>query len=190
MNWFTRLFRGGGGKANDPEAIVRFYQQLGFLRGADPTAILRRYAEDHGNPPDPAGVWDQVFLLAYSEGDVWSGDPEADVCAGNEIYPEVLEEWARLSGGAFSPVDIREEWAGEEGPITLSFGLGGHRVSVMPSYQEDWVDLEVLRQVNGLIAATGRQFECAVDGNFALVLSLTAEQKAKLRAERQFPFAW
>ncbi len=190
MNWFTRVFKGDGGRANDPESVVRFYQRLGFFGHVDPATVVRRYVEDHGNPPNPAEVWDQVFLLAYSEGDVWSGDPEADVCAENEVYSEVLVEWARISGGAFSPVDIREEWDGEEGPITLSFGLGGHRVSVAPSYQDDWIDLEVLRQINGLIQSSGRQFECAVDGNFVLVLCLTADQKAKMRAERQFPFAW
>lgn len=55
---------------------------------------------------------------------------------------------------------------------------------------DDWIDLEVLRQINTLIASSGRQFECAVDGNFALVLCLTQEQRERMQTERHFPFGW
>lgn len=131
-----------------------------------------------------------MFLLAHSEGDVWADDPEADVCADNEVYSEILPQWAGISHGAFAPGGITEHWDDESGPIMLSFDLGGQQASVSPRYQDDWINLEVLRQINALIAPSGRQFECAVDGNFALVLCLTPEQKATMQTQRQFPFAW
>ncbi|MBT9561028.1 MAG: hypothetical protein IV100_33700 [Myxococcales bacterium] len=44
-------------------------------------------------------------------------------------------------------------------------------------------------EINDLNESSGRQFECAVDGNFALVVCLTADQRARMQAERGFPFA-
>jgi hypothetical protein len=129
-------------------------------------------------------------LLAYSDGDVWADDPEADVCAENAVYSEVLLQWARISHGAFGPNGITEHWESESGPITLSFQLGNQPAALSPSYQDDWIDLEVLRQINRLIQPSGRQYECAVDGNFALVLCLTPEQKRTMLTQRKFPFAW
>jgi len=190
MSWFSTIFKGDAPRANSPEEVVRFYQQLGFFTGADPAAVVQRYTAEYDAPPDPSKRWDDVFLLSYSKGDVWADDPEADVCAENEVYSEILPKWARISHGAFAPGAITEEWDDESGPITLRFDLGGSAESVSPNYQDDWIDLEVLRQVNALIVKSGRQFECAVDGNFALVLCLTPEQKATMRTQRGFPFAW
>jgi len=190
MSWFSKIFKGNSEKPDTPEDVVRFYQQLGFFAGSDPAYVVQRYAEEHGAPPDPGKLWDDVFLLGCAEGEVWADDPEADVCADNEVYSRVLPQWARISHGAFAPAGITEDWEGESGPITLSFRLGGQPASVSPNYQDDWIDLEVLGQINALIASSGRQFECAVDGNFALVLCLTPEQKTTMQTQRQFPFAW
>ncbi|MCY2968824.1 MAG: hypothetical protein NT069_35220 [Planctomycetota bacterium] len=178
------------GRAYSPEDVVRFYQQLGFFSGADPTEVVQRYAGTYGVPPNASKPWDDVFLLSCAEGAVWAEDPEQDVCIGNEVYTEVLPQWAGISQRAFAPVDISEQWESETGPITVSFHLGGESVAVSPKYQDDWIDLEVLRQVNSLIATTGREFACAVDGNFVLVLCLTPNQKSIMRSQRQFPFLW
>jgi hypothetical protein len=171
------------------EDVVRFYQDLGFFEGADPAHIVGRYTDDLGQPPREDMPWDDVYLLAYSQDQVWSDDPEADVCAGNLVYTGLLPEWARISQGAFAPSDVQEHWATETGPVTLTFQLAGQRVSVSPSYQDDWIDLDVLQQINSLIAQTGRQFECTADGNFAVVMCLTPEQKKAMRERRSFPFA-
>jgi hypothetical protein len=190
MGWFSKIFKDDSTRASSPEDVVSFYQQLGFFVGADATAAVQRYIEEHGAPPDPSKPWDDVFLLAHSQGDVWADDPEADVCAENEVYSEVLPQWAAISHGAFLPGGITEYWANEFGPITLTFELEGQQASVSPGYLDDWIDLDVLRQINSLIVPKGRQFECAVDGNFALVLCLTSEQKTAMRVHRRFPFAW
>jgi hypothetical protein len=156
MGWFSRIFKGDGAGAGSPEDVVRFYQQLGFFAGADPAAVLRQYTEEHREPPDPGKSWDDVFVLACSEGDVWADDPEADVCAENAVYSRVLPEWACISQGVFSPSGITEQWQGDSGPITLRFQLEGRPASVSPLYHDDWIDLEVLRQVNTLITSSGR----------------------------------
>jgi hypothetical protein len=187
MRWFSKIFKGDSGSG--PEEVIRFYQQLGFFTGANPAGVVHRYTEEHGHSPRADKPWDDVFLLAYSEGDVWADDPEADVCAENQVYTEVLSEWAHISRGAFAPADITEHWESDAGPVTLSFRLGGQPASVSPSYQDDWIDLEVLQQINALIAPSGRQFECAGDGNFALVLCLTPDEKKAMQTQRNFPFA-
>jgi hypothetical protein len=170
------------------EDVIRFYQELGFFKGADPGYIVGRYTDDMGEPPRDDRPWDDVYLFAYSN-EVWSDDPEADVCVGNRVYSEVLPEWASISNGAFAPSDIREHWATETGPVTLTFQLAGQRVSVSPSCQDDWIDLDVLQQINSLIASSGRQFEFTVDGNFAVVMCLTPDQKKAMLERRSFPFA-
>ena len=191
MSWFSKIFKSESSEnANSAEDVVRFYQQLGFFTGVDPAGVVQRYTDNHGKPPRADRPWDDVFLLAYSENDVWSQDPEADVCAENKVYSGVISEWAGISCGAFAPIDIAEHWESETGPVTLSFRLNGQLVSVSPRYQDDWIDLDVLQQINALIAHSGRQFECAVDCNFALVLCLTREQKRTMQKQRRFPFAW
>jgi hypothetical protein len=194
MSWLKNIFSGktevppttGG----TPEEVIRFYQDVGFFAGAEPSNVLKRWTAESGDLPNPRKPWDDAYLLRFSDGDVWADDPEADVCAENLVYSEVLPEWARISRGAFAPMEISERWESERGPISLAFNLAGKSAKVSPAYQDDWIDLEVLLQINALIAASGRQFECAVDGNFAVVVCLTAEQKRQMQTERRFPFAW
>jgi len=178
------------GIVGSPEDVVRFYQRLGFFTGADPRSIVQRYTEAHRHPPDTSEPWDDAYLLADAESDVWYGDPEADVCSETHVYCEVLLEWAGISRGTFAPTDITEHWESETGPVTVTFQHDGRFVSISPKYDNDWMDMEVLRQINALIAPSERQFECAVDANFAVVLSLTPEQKKAMQTERRFPFAW
>ena len=176
--------------ADSPEETIRYYQQLGFFVGANPATIVECYTDDYYESPDPSNPWHDVFLLTYTENEVWNDDPEADVCAENKVYEKVLLEWALISHGAFAPNNIQEHWKSDGGPITVSFELGNRQVSIQPDYQDDWIDLAVLLQINQLIAGSGKQFECAFDGNFALVFCITPETKAKLLTERRFPFAW
>jgi hypothetical protein len=173
------------------QQVVRYYQPLGFFRGQDPRTVAIEYERSHEGPIDPSRPWLDAYLLAHARGGTWCGDPEADVHISNPVYTELLEEWAAISEGAFRPSDIAEEWESEEGSITVRFNLDGREVSVSPKHQLDWIDLNVLQQINRLIAGSGRQFECYHDGgNFALVMCLTPGQKAAMQNERRFPFAW
>jgi hypothetical protein len=189
MSWFNKIFKGGG--ASSPEEVVRFYQELGFFMGYHAYQVVQLYADEHGEQPNPERVWDDVLLLKYSKG-VWVDDPEADVCAANQVYSRVLPQWARISHNAFAPMDVTEHWESDKGPIAVSFQLRGHEepVSVSPHFQDDWIDLAVLQQINELIAPSGRQFQCVVDGNLAMVMCLTPEERVAMQTKRQFPFAW
>lgn len=189
-NWFLRTAKPQPTAYSTPEAVIRFYQDVGFFTDSKAVNVLKRWTAEMGGFPDPSKRWDDAYLLRLSVGDVWADDPEADVCAENRVYSEVLLEWANVSHGAFNPRDIDEQWEGEKGPVHLAFTLAGRPAKISPAYQNDWIDLEVLRQINDLIAASGRQFECATDCNFALVVCLTPEQKQRMRTERNFPFAW
>ena len=188
MSWFKRLFQRSS--ITEPKAVVGFYKELDFFAAVEPSLVIQEYSECHGSPPDPANPWDDVFLLALSADGVWSEDPEADVCAENEVYSNVLSAWGNISGGVFAPAEIKEVWDTECGPIRLNFTLNGQMKSISPAYLDDWIDLDVLRQINAMIAPTGRQFAYAIDGNFALVVCLTSQQKKRMISERHFPFAW
>jgi hypothetical protein len=195
MNWLNRILDKPASKIeptelNSVEAVIQFYRTLGLFSAIRDESVIQQFRQSHGRYPNPTDPWDDVFLLAYAQGDVWTGDPEADVCAENQVYREVLGEWAAISNGAFDPISIREDWETDTGPVQVSFDLAGRPMKISPAYQNDWIDLKVLQQINALIATSGRQFECAADVNFALVLCLTSEQKQKMRLERSFPFMW
>jgi len=193
MGWLKNIFKPEKVvtmPSRSSEDVVRFYQELGFFAGKHPSEVLGQYHEEFGDSLNPAKSWDDVFLLSLSKEAVWASDPEADVCAENLVYTEALKEWAAISSGAFNPTQVQEDWKGESGPVKLNFSLGENSVTVTPQYLEDWVDLDVLQQINTQIESSGRQFAYTVDGNFCVVLCLTSEQKEKMRQERQFPFAW
>ena len=126
---------------------------------------------------------DPLRDLAVAEQDLdrvlWM-DLEADVVAENEVYVTVLADLGSISVGAFAPSDVVETWAGEAGPISVAFEMGGARHEIRPGYLEDWVDPMILVPINELIADTGRRFESykAFDQT-AFVMALTdAERQA------------
>ena len=99
-------------QAFSQEDVVRFYRELGFFKGGALSEcadrLLKRFEHDHGEPLDPRKVWDDVYLLSYYKENVWADDPECDVCAGNEVYRDVLARWSSISKGFFDVEDIEE----------------------------------------------------------------------------------
>ena len=191
MNFFRRLFgRALASTPSSPDELVRYFQEFGFFKGESPHDVLERYEESHSGPLTLTSPWDDIFLLAESPSRVWASDPEADVCAENQVYSEVLPEWAAITGGLVRITNMTESWGTETGPISLQFNLNGKPATLSPSYQDDWIDLDVLCALNELVRHLGVQFECAVDGNFALVTCLRPDEKRRLVSERALPFAW
>jgi hypothetical protein len=190
MDW-RKLFSGPR-PAQTPEDVIRFYRELGFFRDGSfedvARRLLERFESDYDRPFNPNEPWDDLWLLSYDEGRVWHGDPECDVCPGNQVYEEVLEEWSRVSDGCFVPESIEETWEGEEGPISVRFLLNGKQYVLHPKWHYDWLDLEVLGAINSFIEETGRQFVCASDVNFAVVFALDAGTKRLLSERRKLPF--
>ena len=101
----------------------------------------------------------ELFIAALDRDRAWWRDLEADVVDGNDVYVAVLQEWAAISRGSFTPESIEETWESEEGPVSVRFVLEGETVELNPAYLEDWIDPTVIVPINGLIAESGRQFE-------------------------------
>jgi hypothetical protein len=170
-------------------AFVEDYQSVGFFRGENPAVAARRIARDFerefGEAPPLATRLDELTLLRYDRRRAWFEDLERDVVEGNDAYVDAFAEWSRISRGAFRPHDVRERWAGEEGPVTITFTLAGARHEVEAASQGDFLDLCVLTAgINPLIAPSGRQFAVyrpdAALGQEAFVVALTRHERTAL----------
>ena len=115
---------------------------------------------------------------------VWWGDLEADVARDNDVYAALIQALAMISVGAFQPTsDIDETWAGDEGPVTITYTLDGRPQRLEPAYLEDWIDPMILGPINASIAASGRRFDLfkAFDQG-AFVIALTPAERTALEA--------
>jgi hypothetical protein len=132
-------------------------------------------------PPDDGSL--ELLVAEQDPTRVWWRDLEADVGAGGGVYAATLAEWAAISAGAFTPTEITETWASEEGPVSVSFESGGSTHVLEPEYLEDWIDPRILEPINQLIAPSGRQFRMvkAFDQS-AFVMALTEEERSVLEA--------
>ncbi|HEY9678876.1 MAG TPA: hypothetical protein V6C76_12780 [Drouetiella sp.] len=176
-------------------SILAFYEEIGFKRQNNPL-----YPQDDLNDPLQAvrncgqaldcSNWflDLAILHMYFSGDAWMEDTECDVCEENEVYTDVLQEWSDISQGAFLPQNITESWESDEGPIKVTFILNSVKREIEPKWDEDWLDMDVLDQINEIIAGSGRSFEISTPDQNVMVLCLTPEQKARMIKERDFPF--
>jgi hypothetical protein len=175
------------------EAFVRDYQAAGFFKGDSAQAIRVAFEREWDEPPPLATRADELMLLGYDRERVWYEDIERDVIEGNDAYVEAFREWSGIAAGAFEPRDVSEAWAGEEGPVTIAFRLGGRRHEIKAAGQGDFLDLCVLTAgINPLIEETGRQFAVyrpdAMLGQRAFVVAITPRERAALQA-REWVFA-
>ena len=130
-----------------------------------------------------------IDLLSWDTQRVWWGDTECDVAFDNEIYEMKLEEWSQISRGVFQPEDIREYWKTETGPIWLEFTLNkqSHRIEL--EYNDDWLDLNLLTQVNCIISETDYQFVSYATHDQSLCLMvLNDAEKQRIAHERKLEF--
>jgi hypothetical protein len=167
--------------------LVRAYRESGFLAGlTEPDKELAGRIE----PTDPGSAHDHLDVLGLDGDRVWWEDVEVDMFPEERPYASALERWAAISGGALRPGEIEEAWADEEeGPVTVSFVQAGTHVELQPKWNDDWLDLDVLHDLNRLIAPSGRRFVLGhTYGQDAFVLCVTAAEEKRLR-ELGFPFA-
>ncbi|MGF7035050.1 hypothetical protein J2T17_006042 [Paenibacillus mucilaginosus] len=129
-----------------------------------------------------------LYLLGEDAGRVWLEDTEADVGKGSGVYVQALQRWSEISRGAFNPTDIVETWGSEEGPVTVSFTLNGQRKTVYPLFYNDFMDMDILRDINRMIRDTGYQFAVNVIDQMVFVTVLTPEEQRKIEAERFLEF--
>ena len=76
---------------------------------------------------------------------------------------------------------------GTAGPVRVTFRVGGEEASVSPVVRDDWIDLDVLGELNFFTVGVGWKFNYAVDGNFCVVTFLPVDVERKLKRERKLP---
>ena len=173
-----------------PEEVIDFYRKMGFFQSESNNAVvLQEYANEHGEALDPLNRYDDPYLLALDNLRVWHDDPECVVSEEDQVYKYVLESLATVSQGVFCPRNISEVWASDEGPITVSFHFGTEKHEIRPVWQDDWLDLDVIHELNGLIADTRFRLCCFSDVNFAIAFAVTVEQRRQMITDRDFPFS-
>jgi hypothetical protein len=182
--------------AESIEARVGAFRSIGLFasRGDATDAEVAAEVEDSikarwGDQIGPDEPLLDLFVAEQDRARVWWQDLEADVSDGNEVYAQTLADWGGISVGSFDPEAIVERWESDSGPVTVTFELDGIEHILNPAYIEDWIDLQVLGEVNGLIASSGRRFESyrAFDQS-AFVISLTPDERAALEHDRGWCF--
>ena len=166
---------------------------MGLFAGGDPASkaseLSLLFQKDWGVPPDPHKPWDDLYLLSYDTKRVWQGDPEASVAKGENVYVEVLKEWSRISGDPLRLTELSEDWESDKGPITVSLLHGGKTAILRPAYLDDWLDLDLLKQINVLIEAENKMLTYAVNGNFSIVCAVTPDEANQIRKDRGLPLS-
>lgn len=175
---------------------IAFFRELHFFPqfvhlsdDALVSELLRKWQAMFNTPLDRSRPHADLDMLMWDTERVWWEDLEADVCAGNDIYRKTIEQWATISRGVFQPVNIRERWASETGPIRIELAHHGQHLLLYPEYLDDYIDINVLHPINRAIQQRGIQF--AVYKPFdqsAFVVALTQEEKHTLETRRGWQF--
>jgi hypothetical protein len=161
-----------------------FYQQ--FPQHRPDQQLLTSFSA----APSPG---DFKLLAAYDEARVWAGDMEADVCAGNNVYARVIEQYAQLSMGALQPTAIVEHWDSEEGPVTVSFESKGQHFATELAYYNDWIDGEIFSLLDDAMRSQGfvSVIRAEVDtGQDVFFVRATEEEKQRMEQLLGWSFNW
>ncbi len=104
---------------------------------------IEKYSKIFEKKYDPGMELDEFDLACLDERKMIYLDLEADVCAENNVYTNVIEMFSNLSNGSFKPQNITEKWQSPSGPITIEFKLDDEIIKFNPKYSEDWLDSKV-----------------------------------------------
>ncbi|MEW9701975.1 stalk domain-containing protein [Paenibacillus sp. SI8] len=180
---------------------AHYYRKLGFFE-KDKSLTAQQFDDkfiefykgfvdedwDPFNSKEGFDAFADLYVLQQDTDRVWMEDTEADVGQGNDSYVQALKNWSAISRGTFKPTDIVEKWESEEGPITVTFTLNGQKKSVHPLYMNDFLDTEILKEINILIRDSGYQFAEVVIDQEVFVTVLTAEEKQNIQKDRFMDF--
>ncbi|NQX61181.1 stalk domain-containing protein [Paenibacillus qinlingensis] len=180
---------------------ARYYRKLGFfesVKGLTSQEFDNKMLElekkfTDWNPFDSSKYYNdlaELSLLIADEDRVWVEDWDLDVSKGKNAYLTTLEQWSKISRGAFQPTDIKEIWDAEEGPITVSFKLNGQERVIHPEHEGSYLNTYgLLKEINDMIKPSGYQFAVVEnDDEEVMVIALKAEEKMKLQQDRYIDF--
>lgn len=130
-----------------------FFKNFESLTDAELLETLRKrrkeeYSEMFGYDYTPADFSDLTELLLQDDTKFLDIDLEADVLNGNNVYVSVLQDFAKASNGHFNPIEVKEVWSSDEGPIEVSFLSNGEKIVFEPEYLDDWIDGQVFDVIN------------------------------------------
>jgi hypothetical protein len=165
-------------------ATDSFYQQ--YPEHRPDQQLLNRFS----GSPSPT---DYKALAAYDTERVWAGDLEADVCAGNNVYVRLVEDYAQLSMGTLTPFDVTETWQSEEGPVTLTFYSKGQCFTTELAYYNDWIDGEAFSFLDDAMCTQGfsSEIHAEVDtGQDVFYVRATEEEKNRMEQLLGWSFDW
>lgn len=176
-------------------SFVRYFQPLGFYqvyKNLSESELVEKLAEfwatEGGFPFDSANSYIDLFLLQWDFERVWWQDVEADVCMGNEVYAASVERWAKISRSVFLAENVTESWVSPQ-EVQVHLTVNKQNYCLYPQVNSDWLDLDILGQINALIQGSGYQFEIVQTGmQIAFVTVLTSTEKQQLQSERNWVF--
>lgn len=176
---------------------VEYFLELGLLdnrhnQGSEYLAhnISQKYQAEWGELLDIQDPSADLLLLQYGSRKVWWKDTEADVIESNNVYVSTLNEWGKISEGAFTPTEVTENWETNQDRIQLTFKVNGKQNTIMATICEDYLDMNVLKQINKLIPSTGSAYEMVKPfDQTAFVIWLSKRAKASL-IKRGWEFVW
>lgn len=165
------------------------YQQLSNKQLAEQLICEGREHDEYGEFDEMLEDIDddQLFSMQIANLDkkrVWWQDLECDVCRENEVYKNVVQDFANLSAGYFNPVNIQESWQTEEGPATISFEENGKKYCYEAGYLDDWLDAGIIFSfISKIMKDNGSPYELYIyeeAGQDIFIIRVTPEERAKL----------
>ena len=184
---------------NRPKTLsnsVNWFRALGFFQDKENISdeklaekINREHVALSGEDIDPQRPFSDLLLLSYDKKRVWWEDTEADVLDGNNVYIDFINDLSRISRGKFSPSEITESWETDEGPIYVQFLFNGERITINPKYIYDYIDVEIISDINKLFPTDKEKFEMYKPfDQTAFILMLSKDEKSKLQKKRGWVF--
>jgi hypothetical protein len=128
---------------------------------------IEKYSEIFEKKYDPGMELDEFDLACLDKRKMIYLDLEADVCAENNVYTNVIKMFSNLSNGSFKPQNITEKWQSPSGPITIEFKLDDEIIKFNPKYSKDWLDSKVFEICQEKIKAKNtRIVECLGESRY------------------------
>jgi hypothetical protein len=177
-------------------SFIRYFRPLGFYKEYESLSeddlaeqLGELWYEDVESGIDTTDQYVDLFLLQWDSDRVLWRDAEADVCMGNEVYVRTIEQLSEISRDAFLVQNITELWDSPQGDIRVCMTIDGRDYCLSPEYQGDWLDIDVIEQINAFIQRSDYRFEIVSTGmQMAFVTVLTASEKQQLHLERGWVF--
>ncbi|MBD3584096.1 hypothetical protein [Flavobacterium selenitireducens] len=143
---------------------------------------------------DPGMNLDEFELACLDNHKMIYIDLEADVCAENKVYKDVILMFSNISDGKFIPKNIKESWHSDSGPISVEFELDNEIINFNPKFSDDWLDQKVFEICRKQIEAKGlRIVECLGESEFGYgqaisFMKLTDSQQTILEKNYRYKF--